>query len=526
MFTPNFNIGILGHVDSGKTTLAKALSHTASTACFDKNPQSKERGITLDLGFSSFTIPYPSHLGTDHENLLITLVDCPGHASLLKTVIGGAHIIDLMILVVDIIKGIQTQTAECLIIGELTCDKLLVVLNKTDLIPEDKRADKIAKVRKKISMTLSKTKFKNAEIISCSAAEKEGVENLISIISNSVVIGPRDFSGDFVFSVDHCFGVKGQGTVLTGTCLSGCIGLNDTVKISNTKLEKKIKSIQVFRKSVDKLYQGDRAGICVAQFDPKLIERGLVYTGSVVKTVYAVIIDINKVAYYKGSITTKMKYHVSIGHETVLAKITFFKTEEGSSEAPFNMNHNYLYQDTYSEGDRGFALLQFEHPVLCVEDSMVIISRLDMDINTPACRLAFYGRLRHIYTSQDYSDNQLSDLRIFKYKEREGQVERMNDEYTVIGKDLFKKETDIDLFSHLAVNLSTGELGKIEGSFGQSGKFKVYVQDGLSEKTKLLLASKKKKGKDNVEVGVVPEKVMINLKFKRYTFDKKKQMLQ
>ena len=527
MLIPNYNIGILGHVDSGKTTLAKALSQTASTACFDKNPQSKERGITLDLGFSSFTIPYPAHLGTDHESLLITLVDCPGHASLLKTVIGGAHIIDQMILVVDIMKGIQTQTAECLIIGELTCEKLLVVLNKTDLIPADKREEKIARVRKKISLTLSKTKFKDAQIVSCSAAEKEGVENLISIISNSVVIGPRDSSGEFVFAVDHCFAVKGQGTVLTGTCLSGSIGINDTVKISNTKLEKKIKTIQVFRKSVEKLHQGDRAGICVAQFDPKLLERGLVFTGSVVKTVYAVIIDLNKVAYYKGNITSKMKYHVSIGHETVLSTITFFKTEVQTSESKFNMNDHYLYQDTHTDGDNSFALLQFEHPVLCVEDSMVIISRLDMDINTPACRLAFYGKLQHTYTSPDYSSQELSDLKIFKYKEREGQAERMNDDYTVIGKDLFKKETDIDLFSHLKVQLSTGELGKIEGSFGQSGKFKVYIEDGLQEGTKLLLASKKKKGKDSGESdNVVKEKVMINLKFKRYIFDKKKLMLQ
>ena len=89
----NFNVGILGHVDSGKTSLAKALSSVASTACFDKNPQSKERGITLDLGFSSFAIDIPAHLKNeipqDSSKLQFTLVDCPGHASLIKTIIGG-----------------------------------------------------------------------------------------------------------------------------------------------------------------------------------------------------------------------------------------------------------------------------------------------------------------------------------------------------------------------------------------------------------------------------------------------------
>lgn len=120
----NFNVGVLGHIDSGKTSLgeqiyvckgyeastmiqllcvfpAKALSTVASTASFDKNPQSKERGITLDLGFSSFSIPIPSHLSgsdsssaggaTRYESVQFTLVDCPGHASLIRTIIGGMY---------------------------------------------------------------------------------------------------------------------------------------------------------------------------------------------------------------------------------------------------------------------------------------------------------------------------------------------------------------------------------------------------------------------------------------------------
>lgn len=101
----NFNIGVLGHVDSGKTSLSKALSIVASTAAFDKNPQSKERGITLDLGFSSFLVDSPEHLkfsdlnlnnddsktSTQYDKVQFTLVDCPGHASLIKTIIGNTH---------------------------------------------------------------------------------------------------------------------------------------------------------------------------------------------------------------------------------------------------------------------------------------------------------------------------------------------------------------------------------------------------------------------------------------------------
>lgn len=88
----NFNIGLLGHVDSGKTTLAKALSSISSTAAFDKNPQSVERGITLDLGFSGLLVDAPAHL-PQGEQLQFTFVDCPGHASLIRTIIGGIDII-------------------------------------------------------------------------------------------------------------------------------------------------------------------------------------------------------------------------------------------------------------------------------------------------------------------------------------------------------------------------------------------------------------------------------------------------
>ena len=121
--------GVMGHVDSGKTSLCKLMTKIASTASLDKHPQSQERGITLDLGFSAFFSRVPEHLrGTrssadqidpKYRFLQFTLVDCPGHASLMRTIIGSASIIDMMLLIVDVNKGIEIQTAECMILGEL-----------------------------------------------------------------------------------------------------------------------------------------------------------------------------------------------------------------------------------------------------------------------------------------------------------------------------------------------------------------------------------------------------------------------
>lgn len=154
----------------------KSLSAILSTASLDKNPQSRARGITLDLGFSAFLSDVPSHLlsmsdgdlsfvDTNYKYIQYTLVDCPGHASLIRTILGGAQIIDMLLIVVDCLKGIQTQTAECMVIGEITTDKAIFVLNKIDLIPETERSSRIRSIKANLEKTLSRTRFKNAPIV-------------------------------------------------------------------------------------------------------------------------------------------------------------------------------------------------------------------------------------------------------------------------------------------------------------------------------------------------------------------------
>uniref|UniRef100_A0A3P9P8A2 Selenocysteine-specific elongation factor n=1 Tax=Poecilia reticulata TaxID=8081 RepID=A0A3P9P8A2_POERE len=566
--TLNFNVGVLGHVDSGKTSLARALSSTASTAAFDKNPQSRERGITLDLGFSSFTVDCPDHLRDSggqqqYDGLQFTLVDCPGHASLIRTIIGGAQIIDLMMLVVDVVKGVQTQTAECLLIGELTCPRMVVVLNKIDLLPPNKRQSAIEKMTKRLHKTLESTRFKECPVIAVAAKpggpeapepeEPQGVPELIELLKKQTYLPKRDAEGDLLMAVDHCFSIRGQGTVMTGTILQGSLAINDTVEIPVLKVTKKIKSVQMFRKPVSGAMQGDRVGVCVTQFDPKLLERGLVCTPGSLRTLYAAIISTRKIGYFKGSLATRAKFHITVGHETVMAKVTFFglppadteptSSEPSSLETPFTFDREYSYQDEYVSGQKEaasgpdpeqWALLELERPVTCPALCLVIGSKLDTDIHANACRLAFQGRLLHRFEDKSYAETSLPQLRIFKTKHKEGQVERVTDDYSVIGRSLFKKETNLQLFVGLKVTLSTGESGVIEGGFGQSGKFKIRVQEGLRPETKQLLSSSKKKGKSGGKGGPASEEepktesqpVSIHLHFKRYVFDPHKKMVQ
>uniref|UniRef100_A0ABM5FJQ3 Selenocysteine-specific elongation factor isoform X6 n=1 Tax=Pogona vitticeps TaxID=103695 RepID=A0ABM5FJQ3_9SAUR len=242
----NVNVGVLGHIDSGKTALARALSTIGSTAAFDRAPQSRARGITLDLGFSCLCTELPPHLGPEPGQLQLTLVDCPGHASLIRTIIGGAQIIDLMMLVIDITKGMQTQSAECLVIGQIACEKMIVVLNKTDLLPESKRQAAIEKMTKKMQKTLESTKFHGCPIVPVAAKPGGpeapetvvpiGVSELIEVLKAEAYLPKRDPSGSFLMAVDHCFSIKGQGTVMTGTILSGSVSIGDNVEIPALKL--------------------------------------------------------------------------------------------------------------------------------------------------------------------------------------------------------------------------------------------------------------------------------------------------
>nr|XP_057911378.1 selenocysteine-specific elongation factor isoform X2 [Doryrhamphus excisus] len=509
--TLNFNVGVLGHVDSGKTSLARALSSTASTAAFDKNPQSRERGITLDLGFSSFTVALPDHLRDSegrrpYDSLQFTLVDCPGHASLIRTIIGGAQIIDLMMLVVDVVKGVQTQTAECLLIGELTCPRMVVVLNKTDLLPANKRQSAIQRMTKRLHKTLENTRFKDCPVIAVAAKpggpeapdteEPQGVSELMELLKNQTYLPRRDPTGDLLMAVDHCFSIRGQGTVMTGTILQGSLAINDTVEIPALKVSKKVKSIQMFRKPVSGAMQGDRVGVCVTQFDPKLLERGMVCAPGSLRTIHAAVVSARKIGYFKGSLSTRAKFHITMGHETVMARVTFFGLPEPPVDTPdlrpcsldgaFALDREYLYQEDYvtAPGESGsgpdpdqWALLEFERPVTCPLLCLVIGSKLDADIHANACRLAFQGRLLLGFEDKGYAETDLPGLLIYKTKHREGQVERVTDDYTVIGRNLFKKETNLQIFMGLKVTLSTGETGVIEGGFGQSGKFKVRVKD-------------------------------------------------
>lgn len=526
--TFNLNVGVLGHVDSGKTSLAKSLSTTASTACFDKNPQSQARGITLDLGFSSFQVEAPEHLRSRCRQLHFTLVDCPGHASLIRTIIGGAQIIDLMMLVIDVTKGIQTQTAECLVLGEITCDHMLLVLNKIDLLPDADRTKLIDKMTKRLKKTLEKTKFADAAIIPVAAnpggAENaepaQGLPGLVEALCKAAQLPERQDKGPLVLSVDHCFLVKGQGTVLTGTVLQGSVAVNDVVEIPSLKVTKKVKSIQMFRKPVTRAVQGDRVGVCVGQLEASLLERGLVCSPGHLGAQLFLLAQVQPVAHFRGPCPSGSRFHLSALHATLMVKVSFLSCPQGSSLEEVGLCWDpELRSGQAAEGHELWALLELDQAALLGPGMLLIGSRLDMDAQGKACRLAFHGHIRRCYPDRAA----LAGLPVFKEKSRKGLLDRVLSEDEVVVHSLFSKGSDLAAFQGLWVRLATGDWGSLGGPFGQGGKVRVRLRGEPSAELRALLP--RERGK-RPPVGTDQGPIEVVLRFRKYLFDTTSKMVQ
>ncbi|KAL3656171.1 hypothetical protein V7S43_019000 [Phytophthora oleae] len=507
----NVNVGVLGHVDSGKTSLVRALSTQLSTAALDKHPQSQQRGITLDLGFSSFLLK-PS--AQAKPSLQVTLVDCPGHASLFRTILGGVAIIDTVLLVVDCRKGLQAQTIESLLLATLIAKRSVVVaLTKTDLLSSAERNDVIDKCSHEVrSFMATNFNFQDTSSIPVvpvavgSGEDPQGIPQLLEALSANLQVPERDSSGGFCLAVDHCFSVPGNGTVLTGTVLSGALERGDELEMLPLGVKAKVKTLQVFKKDVAKCSQGDRVGVRVNGLDPALVERALAVAppGSLT-SVTQVVIPVTKVPFFR-DVTCKSggKCHVTVGHTTVIAMATFFTRLEGNKGENTEFDPLALYEyvgELYADEKRTddgtvFALLQFEHAVFCPPKALVVCSRLDLDAKRFPCRLAFYGAVQSVVGSSDEELRALSavhlsvvglgDLQIGRVKSRDGLVDKVvmsNKENVreVIGREMFSKDVKWSVFQDSMVLFEKSRmLGTILGPFGKAGKFRLALMPGNS----------------------------------------------
>ncbi len=404
----SFLIGLLGHVDCGKTALARQLTEIVSTSGLDAHPQSKERGITIDLGFTSFI----------EDDLLITLVDAPGHADLIRSVVAAGRIINGAIVVIDGREGIQVQTAEHMVILELlNITNVLFVINKIDV----SSSYRVEEIETQLKRLLKLTKFgEKSPIIAVSAKTGLGIDVLKQEIINltSNISPSQPVEKFFAFPIDHYFKKKGIGLVVTGTT-QGTIKIGETLSIVPHLIKVKVKNAQVYHQNVQEVPHGYRAGIVISGIEENQLQRGDILTNQLSKYVKAELVEVNFTfsKHFQKSIRFGSQVNVTHGMITSVARFFPFYYDDKNNKMLVEEIDLSTLKRWKEEGRVLGVLVWLQQPQYLNPDELLILSNLDL----PPSTLRFFGS-SHISEILDPQKNPI----LFHIKTKEGKIKNPN----------------------------------------------------------------------------------------------------
>ena len=318
---PHLNIGTIGHVDHGKTTLTAAITKVMSDAGYsearsfdqiDNAPEEKERGITINT----------SHVEYQTENRHYAHVDCPGHADYVKNMVTGAAQMDGAILVVAATDGPMPQTREHILLGrQVGVPRIVVFLNKVDMVDDEELLELVdMEVRELLSFY--DYDGDNTPVIQGSAlgalnGEQKWVDSVLSLMAEVdqwIELPKRDVEKDALMPVEDVFSITGRGTVATGRIETGIFNSGDEVDIIGMgaeKLKSTVTGVEMFRKILDRGEAGDNVGILLRGIEKADIKRGMVICKP-------------------GSVTPHAKFK---------AEVYVLKKEEGGRHTPFHNNY-------------------------------------------------------------------------------------------------------------------------------------------------------------------------------------------
>lgn len=282
---PHVNIGTIGHVDHGKTTLTAAITKVLAEegkakfrdyASIDNTPEEKQRGITINS----------SHVEYETANRHYAHVDCPGHADYVKNMITGAAQMDGAILVVAATDGAMPQTKEHILLArQVGVPSIVVFLNKTDMIGEADQ-ELIDLVEMELTELLEEKGYKDVPIIKGSALKAlEGdakyvaiIKELMSTIDQAIPTPQRDIDKPFLMPVEDVFSISGRGTVATGRVERGVIKINDKLEIVGLQPTRDTVAtgLEMFNKVLDEARAGENVGVLLRGVEKNDIERGMV----------------------------------------------------------------------------------------------------------------------------------------------------------------------------------------------------------------------------------------------------------
>ncbi|MBC7217391.1 MAG: elongation factor Tu [Candidatus Caldatribacterium sp.] len=288
---PHINVGTIGHVDHGKTTLTAAMTLVLSKynlAKFtpfeqiDKAPEERERGITIAI----------AHVEYETEKRHYAHIDCPGHADYVKNMITGAAQMDGAVLVVSAADGPMPQTREHILLSrQVGVPYIIVFLNKVDMVDDP---ELIELVEMEVRDLLNRYEFPGDEVpvitgsalkaLECGCGKREcqwcgGIWNLLDAMDNYFPLPVRELDKPFLMPIEDVFSITGRGTVVTGRVERGTLKLGDPVEIVGLSHEIKktvVTGIEMFRKVLDEAQAGDNIGVLLRGIEKKEVERGQV----------------------------------------------------------------------------------------------------------------------------------------------------------------------------------------------------------------------------------------------------------
>jgi elongation factor Tu len=318
---PHVNIGTIGHVDHGKTTLTaaisavlagKGLAETRDFSSIDNAPEEKERGITINT----------SHVEYQTQNRHYAHVDCPGHADYVKNMVTGAAQMDGAILVVAATDGPMPQTREHILLGrQVGVPRLVVFLNKADMVDDDELLELVEmEVRELLSFydyDGDNTPCVLGSALGALNGEAKWVETITKLmaeVDSYIELPKRDVEKDALMPVEDVFSITGRGTVATGRVETGVFNSGDSVDIIGMgaeKLTSTVTGVEMFRKILDRGEAGDNVGILLRGIEKTDISRGMVICKP-------------------GSVKPHAKFE---------AEVYILKKEEGGRHTPFHNNY-------------------------------------------------------------------------------------------------------------------------------------------------------------------------------------------
>lgn len=344
----NVILGTAGHIDHGKTTLIKALTGRET----DNLKEEKQRGISINLGFTYFDLPSKKRVG---------IVDVPGHEKFIKNMLAGACGIDIVLLVIAADEGVMPQTIEHLdILNYLDVKKGIIVLTKCDLVDEEF----IELVKDDIREKTKGLFIEGAPIVEVDSVSRRGLDELVQKIDEiSEDIEEKKTDAPSRMSIDRVFSLKGFGTIVTGTLIEGKISVDDEMTIYPSEKKVKVRNLQVHGCDVKTAYAGQRTAINLSNIKVSEIQRGdvIAQTGSVEESMM-IDVNISLVEHCKKSLKHWDRIRIFHGTKQILCRIV-----------PLN-------EDEIQYGESGYAQLRLEEKIVAKKgDRFIIRSYSPMD---------------------------------------------------------------------------------------------------------------------------------------------------